>query len=49
MGVGEANLGRWRSGISMAVAEAAGLGSSLFVLAEKMTKRSDILSAFRKY
>lgn len=49
MGVGEANLGRWRSGISRAVAEAPGPGSSPFVLAEKRTLRPDILSGFKKY
>ncbi|KAK1380736.1 hypothetical protein POM88_027480 [Heracleum sosnowskyi] len=47
--LGEANLGRWRSGISRAVAEAPGPGSSPFVLAEKRTKRPDILSGFKKY
>lgn len=49
MGVGEANLGRWRSGIARAVAEAPGPGSSPFVLAEKRTNRPDILSSFKKY
>lgn len=47
--LGEANLGRWRSGISRAVAEAPGPGSSPFVLAEKRTLRPDILSGFKKY
>ena len=49
MGVGEANLGRWRSGISRAVAEAPGPGLSPFVLAEKRTNGPDILSGFKKY
>ncbi|KAL8105863.1 uncharacterized protein LOC141677264 isoform X2 [Apium graveolens] len=47
--LGEANLGKWRSGISRAVAEAPGPGSSPFVLAEKRTRRPDILSSFKKY
>lgn len=47
--LGEANLGRWRSGIARAVAEAPGPGSSPFVLAEKRTNRPDILSSFKKY
>ena len=49
MTLGDTNLGRWRSGISRAIAEAPGPGSSPFVLAEKRTRRPDILSGFKKY
>lgn len=48
--VGEENLERWKDGISSVNAEAPGPAYvGTLVLAERRTKRPDILSGFRRY
>lgn len=48
--VGEDNFGRWKDRILSATAEAPGPASvGTLVLAERRTKRPDILSGFRWY